>query len=167
MTNRELAAALRLCGRVSGLAGCEKCPFYEGADPALCIPKMTAACADALANHENHVLALQKEIEKLRKQVEIVQAERDAVHKYTMKLMTGCKPRWVSVKERLPELIPCNAGTAYSEAVILLTSGKKVLTAIYDGDGFISDAEFWDAVEEDVTHWAPVPMPLPSTEGVE
>lgn len=71
-------------------------------------------------------------------------------------------PRWIPVTERLPELIPCTAGTAYSEAVNVLTSGRKVLTAIYDGIDFIADAEFWDAVTEDITHWTPVLLPLPT-----
>lgn len=40
---------------------------------------------------------------------------------------------WISVTADLPKLIPCGADTAYSEAVNVLTSGRKVLTAIWDG----------------------------------
>lgn len=69
--------------------------------------------------------------------------------------------RWIPVTERLPDLIPCDAGTAYSEAVNVLTSGRKVLTAIFDGDGFITDAAFWEAEDEKATHWTPVLLPLP------
>jgi hypothetical protein len=69
--------------------------------------------------------------------------------------------RWIPVSERLPEAIPCGAGTAYSEAVNVLTSGRKVLTAIFDGADFIADAEFWDADREEITHWTPVLLPLP------
>ena len=68
---------------------------------------------------------------------------------------------WIPVTERLPKLIPCSAGTAYSEAVNVLTTGRKVLTAIYDGNDFIADAEFWDAEGEEITHWTPVLLPLP------
>lgn len=71
------------------------------------------------------------------------------------------KPKWIPVTERLPDLIPCDAGTAYSEAVNVLTSGRKVITAIWNGTYFIGDAEFWDAEGEEITHWAPVPLPLP------
>lgn len=71
--------------------------------------------------------------------------------------------RWIPVTERLPKLIPCSAGTAYSEAVNVLTTGRKVLTAIYDGNGFIADAEFWDAEGEEITHWTPVLLPLPES----
>lgn len=70
-------------------------------------------------------------------------------------------PRWIPVEERLPATIPCAAGTEYSEAVNVLTSGRKVLTAIWDGSEFIADAAFWDAEGEDITHWTPVLLPLP------
>lgn len=69
--------------------------------------------------------------------------------------------RWIPVTERLPNTIPCGAGTAYSEAVNVLTSGRKVLTAIWDGTDFIADAEFWEAENEEITHWTPVLLPLP------
>ena len=68
---------------------------------------------------------------------------------------------WISVKDRLPDTIPCDAGTAYSEAVNVLTTGRKVLTAIWDGTDFIADAEFWEAEDEEITHWTPVLLPLP------
>lgn len=70
--------------------------------------------------------------------------------------------KWISVKDHLPELLPCSAGTAYSEAVNVLTSGRKVITAIWDGTNFIGDAEFWEAEDEEITHWTPVLLPLPS-----
>ena len=69
--------------------------------------------------------------------------------------------QWIPVTEKLPDLIQCNAGTAYSEAVNVLTSGRKVLTAIWDGTDFIADADFWDAEGEEITHWTPVLLPLP------
>ena len=69
--------------------------------------------------------------------------------------------RWIPVSEKLPTLIPCDAGTAYSEAINVLTSGRKVLTALWDGIDFIADAEFWGAEDEEITHWCPVLLPLP------
>lgn len=69
--------------------------------------------------------------------------------------------RWISVNEELPNLIPCGAGTGYSEAINVLTSGRKVLTALWDGIDFITDAEFWGAEDEEITHWCPVLLPLP------
>lgn len=70
MTNKELAAALRLCGGTTGVEECHAaCPFFRGADVALCIRPMTSICADALENNEAHIAALQEEIENLRKQL--------------------------------------------------------------------------------------------------
>lgn len=69
--------------------------------------------------------------------------------------------RWIPVTERLPKLIPCDAGTAYSEAVNVLTEGRKVLTAVWNGKWFICDEEFWEAWGEKITHWTPVLLPLP------
>lgn len=65
--------------------------------------------------------------------------------------------RWIPVTERLPDLIPCSAGTGYSEAVIVWTSGKKALIAIWDGIDFLFAASYWDAEGEDITHWMPLP----------
>ena len=59
-------------------------------------------------------------------------------------------PQWIPVTERLPDTIPCDAGTAYSEAVNVLTDGRKVLTAIWNGLHWICDAEFWDAEFEEI-----------------
>ncbi|MBQ2382938.1 MAG: DUF551 domain-containing protein [Oscillospiraceae bacterium] len=69
--------------------------------------------------------------------------------------------RWIPVGERLPDLVPCGAGTAYSEAVNILTSGRKVLTAIWNGSRFLCDADYWEAWGEKITHWTPVLLPLP------
>ena len=67
------------------------------------------------------------------------------------------RDQWISVEDRLPELIPCSAGTAYSEAVVVLTSGKKAMIAIWDGVDFICAADYWDAEGEQITHWMALP----------
>lgn len=73
--------------------------------------------------------------------------------------------KWFSVKERLPELIPCNAGTAYSEAVVLLTKRRTVVTAVWTGTSWIGDFEFWEAEDDEITHWMSVtPLPEPPKE---
>ena len=69
--------------------------------------------------------------------------------------------KWIPITEKLPDTIPCGAGTAYSEAVNVLTTGRKVLTAIWDGTDFIADAAFWEAEGEEITHWTHVLLPLP------
>lgn len=68
---------------------------------------------------------------------------------------------WIPVSERLPKLIPNSAGTGYSEAVNVLTSSRKVITAIWDGTDWIGSFRFWDAEGEEITHWAPVLLPMP------
>lgn len=90
-----------------------------------------------------------------------IQAVSDACVLAVAALREQEERQWIPVTERLPKLIPCSAGTAYSEAVNVLTSGRKVLTAIWDGTDFIADAEFWEAEGEQITHWTPVLLPLP------
>ena len=64
---------------------------------------------------------------------------------------------WIPVTERLPETIPCNAGTEYSEAVFVLTSGRKVMAAVWDGIDWLEAFGYWEAWGEKVTHWMPLP----------
>ena len=66
---------------------------------------------------------------------------------------------WVSVKDRLPDLISCNVGTAYSEAVIAWTSGRKAMIAVWDGIDWIAPFDYWEAWGEEITHWMPIPDP--------
>lgn len=66
-------------------------------------------------------------------------------------------PQWIPVTEHLPYRIPCNAGTAYSEAVIVLTSGRKVMVGVWDGTDWIVPFDFWEAWGEEITHWMPLP----------
>lgn len=73
-------------------------------------------------------------------------------------------PVWIPVTERLPELILCNAGTAYSEAVIVCTSGKKIMAAIWDGVDFLCPMDYWEAWGEKITHWMPTEWMLPLPE---
>lgn len=90
-----------------------------------------------------------------------VQAVSDACVLAVAALREQEERRWIPVAERLPKLIPCRAGTAYSEAVNVLTSDRKVITAIWDGTDWIGPFRFWDAEGEEITHWAPVLLPLP------
>ena len=91
----------------------------------------------------------------------VVQAVLDACVLAVAALREQEQRRWIPVTERLPKLIPCGAGTGYSEAVNVLTSDRKVITAIWDGTDWIGSFRFWDAEGEEITHWAPVLLPLP------
>lgn len=66
---------------------------------------------------------------------------------------------WISVKDRLPEMIPTKGGKAYSDAVLVWTSGKKAMVAIWDGIDFLCATSFWEAWGEKITHWMPLPEP--------
>ena len=91
----------------------------------------------------------------------VVQAVLDACIPAVAALREQEQRSWIPVTERLPKLIPCRAGTKYSEAVNVLTSGRKVITAIWDGTDWIGSFRFWDAEGEEITHWTPVLLPLP------
>ena len=67
------------------------------------------------------------------------------------------KQRWIPVTERMPNTIPCNAGTEYSEAVIVWTTGNKAMIAVWDGIDFICPTDFWEAWGEEITNWMPLP----------
>lgn len=66
---------------------------------------------------------------------------------------------WISVKDRLPELIPSKGTRAYSDAVLVWTSGRKAMVAIWDGIDFLCAMSFWEAWGEEITHWMPLPKP--------
>ncbi len=106
-------------------------------------------CADGLDNDFDEAVELA--VACLRAQEK---AEAKAEKKEPL-TMSG----WISVKDRLPELIPCNAGTAYSDAVIVFTSGRKAMVAVYNGTCFWAAATYWDAEGETITHWMPLPDP--------
>ena len=87
--------------------------------------------ADRIANQNTHILALQKEIEKLRAQL----------------------PRWIPVTERLP--------TDPVKKVLIFaphTHGNIVDVGRYLGaDGWV--LEGWYLTQTSVTHWMPLPEP--------
>ena len=66
---------------------------------------------------------------------------------------------WISVDDRLPDLIPCSAGIAYSEAVIVLPSGRKETIAVWDGSTWIEQFDYCELWGEKITHWMPLPLP--------
>ena len=67
--------------------------------------------------------------------------------------------RWIPCSERMPDLKPCNAGTAYSEAVNVWTTGRKIMVGVWDGTDWIAPYDFWEAWDEQITHWMPLPEP--------
>ena len=151
MTDKEIIQALRRC---QFGAPCARCPAVSYKN---CMDETHKCAADLLERMTADVADLRKEIEwkdmvialAQRKQAE-AEAERDALRE---------KQRWIPVTERMPNTIPCNAGTEYSEAVIVWTTGNKAMIAVWDGIDFICPTDFWEAWGEEITHW----MPLPET----
>lgn len=68
-------------------------------------------------------------------------------------------PQWISVEDRMPDTVPCDAGTEYSEAVVVWTNGNKAMIAVWDGIDWICPCDFWEAWGEEITYWMPLPEP--------
>lgn len=130
MTDKEIIQALRCCEKEVCADG-GLCPLFSDAD---CIVHLGKAAIDL--------------IERLTAENAKAEAERDALQE---------KQRWIPVTERMPNTIPCNAGTEYSEAVIVWTTGNKAMIAVWDGIDFICPTDFWEAWGEEITHWMPLP----------
>ena len=122
-----------------------------------------AECPDEFprcCDHTNGLMAadtIEELLERRQMDADVMQEQKERIVELEDQL------RWIPVTERLPELIPCNAGDGhgYSEAVQICTDGKKVLTAVYSDLGWIFDGGFWAAWDETVTHWRPVVGNLP------
>lgn len=48
ITFAQLADALRRCGKARTVDDCNGCAYYQGPNPELCIPKMTARAAQVI-----------------------------------------------------------------------------------------------------------------------
>lgn len=139
METVEILSALRHC--TSDL-GCDTCPMRAGIEQrAFCV-------ATLLKESKTAIIDLLAGIDAAKRRCAQTQAERDALRE---------KQRWIPVTERMPNTIPCNAGTEYSEAVIVWTTGNKAMIAVWDGIDFICPTDFWEAWGEEITHWMPLP----------
>lgn len=153
MTDKEIIQAQRICFRdLDDGAACPNCPLYGNEN---CLAEVMGGAADLLEWLSGASADLRKEIEWKDKVIALAQrkqakaeAERDTLRE---------KQRWIPVTERMPNTIPCNAGTEYSEAVIVWTTGNKAMIAVWDGIDFICPTDFWEAWGEEITHWMPLP----------
>lgn len=90
--------------------------------------------ADRIANQDTHILALQKEIEKLRAQL----------------------PRWIPVEERLPEYgVRVLATDMYEGDEYTGIRTREEYPDDTDGC-WIGEHGWWYAID-DATHWMPLP----------
>ncbi|MGM9601085.1 MAG: DUF551 domain-containing protein [Faecousia sp.] len=92
--------------------------------------------------------------EEWQRTIEVCEIAIDAIREQEQR-------KWIPVTERMPDLIPRKVGTAYSEAVNILTSERKVMKAIWDGIDWTVLFDFGEAWGEEITHWTPVLLPLP------
>lgn len=95
MTKDEIVAALRCCASLDGEFECSTtCPFYKMSDELSdCCTKKNTAAADLIENQQRHIEALMKandslkdaiarrgkQIETLKKQVEVMAREQEAM----------------------------------------------------------------------------------------
>lgn len=146
--DQDLVNALRCISSPGGPKGdCKKCPFYKTelvpedlvnevgvTDWSSCdVDAVGFAAADQIDNMNTHILALQKEIEKLRRQV----------------------PRWIPVEERLPEDRSDVLVVAYWHERWGVYMGwcapERAEWSVHIGIGDRNDVA--------VTHWMPLPKP--------
>ena len=141
MTREEIARGLR-CSASTGDKDCGKCPWgireeFEGGTWESCdCDRMAVEAADLLENDRSQILALQRELELKRAQLDCATASAEKLRR---------SREWVSAKERLPE------------------PGVDVLAAYRDrhinmgtaGDDWLEE----DIEDGDITHWMPVPEP--------
>ena len=143
---KDIASILRVCN--SGSRSCAGCKLDED------------KCCDNVNIELQTADAIEELLERRQMDADLMQEQKERIVELEEQV------RWIPVWEKLPELIPCNAGDGhgYSEAVQICTDGKKILTAVYCDLGWIFDAGFWDACAETVTHWRPVVGDLPWAE---
>lgn len=113
--------------------------------------------ADRIANQDTHILALQKEIEGLRKQNEQLRGAAALVAKESAELL---ERRWIPVTERLPELQSWGAsevvlGLIKSENAPSLNKLHNLTLCVYCDNGIWSMPGRYVAI----THWMPLPEP--------
>ena len=142
MTRQEIVQALRCTSTPGGPTGdCEKYPYWK-------TEQLTAEQKEKLGVDTWPSCDVDKVGMDAADLIESLTAENAALRE---------KQRWVPVIERMPNTIPCNAGTEYSEAVIVWTNGNKAMIAVWDGTDFICPTDFWGAWGEEITHWMPLP----------
>lgn len=161
MTNQELVTALRNCEKEGH---CDTCPARGSANSfsAVCIAVLQGQAANALENAENHVMALQKEIETLRAQLTTVQHQNEQLREanaLTVKATTDrlCR-EWIPVEERLPE--DCADVLALVRGLHGRCTFERapMLCAWFEDEGwFCNEYPDWD--NPIVTHWTPLPEP--------
>ena len=155
MRDIDLVNALRCISSEDGPTGdCKKCQFYKKETlPEALAAKVGAwewsacdvdavgfAAADRIANQNTNILALQKEIENLRGQV----------------------PRWIPVMERRPEQ-DGKYLCVYSFRTMDDSPARMSFPSVLDyyATDPVPHFQHEGVNEMHVTHWMPLPLPIP------
>ena len=145
MTDNELIQALRVCA----FGNCDKCSRVKINGPK-CINDLQQIAADRLANQNTHILALQREIEGLRKQNQQLREASALLAKESADLL---ERRWIPVTERLPEDRSDVLVVAYWHEKWGVYMGwcapERAAWSVHIGIGDRNDIA--------VTHWMPLP----------
>ena len=128
---------------------CTYCKLEKSKDAIALIQQLEAELRDAKENHQHTINIAERQKEQIGKLKDVI------VKKI---------PRWISVKERLPEGEP-----TYCLTVNVLTIDGKVLPGFCNhGKWYVmreEDDYCKDADEGEVTHWMPMPLPPSSPDG--
>ena len=155
MRDQELVSVIRRLKVETGSLACMGCGHEHNCGVSGCAVMREAA--DRIANQNTHILALQKEIEKLRGQNEQLRRAAALVAKESAELLDR---RWIPVTERLPELQSWGAsevvlGLIKSENAPSLNKLHNLTLCVYCDNGIWSMPGRYVAI----THWMPLPEP--------
>ena len=138
MRDQELVNALRRLKVETGSLACLGCGHEHNCGVSGCAVMREAA--DRIANMNTHILALQKEIENLRGQV----------------------PRWIPVMERRPEQ-DGKYLCVYSFRTMDDSPARMSFPSVLDyyATDPVPHFQHEGVNEMHVTHWMPLPLPIP------
>ena len=188
MTREEIARGLR-CSASTGEKDCGKCPWgireeFEGGAWESCdCDRMAVEAADLLENDGSQILALQRELELKRAQLDCASASaeklrrqngelRDAAALVTRLAADAAEREWISAAERMPEEHESIFAKAYGTkrwangmfrtmsdevfACVAFDDGHKTTMTLRTHDGAWALSSIHRG---HVTHWMPLPEP--------
>ena len=169
MKRDEIVSGLRWLKPESGDFICEGCGWENSCGTRGC--RIVREAADMLENDESQAVALQRELELKRAQLDCAAACADRIHRQNKELRDAAaqvtklaaeaavEREWISVTERLPEddgdVLAIVSG--YPTPNITLDD-VLVVAAFCEGEGwYIGEYPDWD--NPIITYWMPLPEP--------
>lgn len=167
MTREEIARGLR-CSGSTGEKKCGGCPWRVREDVEdqgwwdCNVEQMALDAADLLENDWSQILALQRELELKRAQLDCASASaeklRDAVAQ-AARLAAEAEREWVSVEERMPEDDGDVLAIVSGYPTPNITLENVIVVAAYCGSEgwYVNEYPEWE--DPTVTYWMPLPEP--------